>query len=39
MTPIEAAVLGRKTVKQALDDAAREIDQAVADDNPTMHTS
>lgn len=38
MTPIEAAVLGRKTVKQARDDA-REIDRAIADDNRTMHIS
>ncbi|HKX18630.1 MAG TPA: ABC transporter substrate-binding protein [bacterium] len=36
---IEAAVLGRKTAKPALDDAAREIDQAIAGYNRTMHIS
>ena len=36
---IEATALGRKAPKQALDDAAREIDQAIAGYNRTMHIS
>ena len=36
---IEATVLGRKSPKQALDDAAREIDQAIAVYNRTMRVS
>jgi len=33
---IEAAVLGRRTTKQALDDAAKNVDQAIAIYNRTM---
>ncbi len=36
---IEATVLGRKTPKQALDDAARDINQAIAVYNRTMGVS
>lgn len=36
---IEATVLGRKSAKQALDDAAREIDQAIGAYNRTMRIS
>jgi len=33
---IEAAILGRKSPKQALDDAAKDVDQAIAVYNRTM---
>jgi len=36
---IEATLLGRKSAKQALDDAARDIDQAIAAYNRTMRIS
>jgi sn-glycerol 3-phosphate transport system substrate-binding protein len=36
---IEATVLGRKTARQALDDAARDVDQAIAVYNRTMGIS